>query len=140
MKKTGIWIDTSKAIVVDIENGSEKVTEIQSDVVTRQVDREDLEPTDVEKGSFMGHQHISNENRFEEKKKHQLSDFIEEVMEHLKTSKEAYLFGPAELKNKLAKAIKENTLLRKLKLIGVETADSMTDNQVVAKVKEAFKD
>ena len=61
-------------------------------------------------------------------------------MNHLKSSDEVFIFGPAKVKNKLADAIKENTLLSKVNLIGVETADSMTDNQVVAKVKEAFKD
>ncbi len=134
MKQTGIWIDTSKAIVVDLENGKEKVTELQSNVETKPKDDGEYA------GSFMGSQHISNENTIEEKQKHQLHDYFGEVMNHLKSSDEVFVFGPAEVKNKLANAIKENTLLNKVHLIGVETADSMTDNQVVAKVKEAFKD
>lgn len=134
MKQTGIWIDTSRAIVVDLENGKEKVTEIDSNVETRA-----LEGTG-DSGSFMGDQHLSREQKINERKKHQLNDYLDDVMNHLKISDEVFIFGPAEVKNKLAAAIKENTLLSKVHLIGVETADSMTDNQVVAKVKEAFKD
>jgi len=133
MKQTGIWIDTAKAIVVDLENGKEKVTEIESNVETRALEGAG------DSGSFMGDQHLSREQKINERKKHQLNDYLDDVMNHLKSSDKVFVFGPAEVKNKLADAIKENTLLSKVHLIGVETADSMTDNQVVAKVKEAFK-
>ena len=134
MKKTGIWIDTSRAIVVDLENGKQKVTELHSNVETRALEGAG------DSGSFMGDQHLSREQKINERKKHQLNGYLDDVMNHLKTSDEVFVFGPAEVKNKLAAAIKENTLLSNVHLIGVETADSMTDNQVVAKVKDAFKD
>ncbi len=134
MKQTGIWIDTAKAIVVDLENGKEKLTEIESNVETRALEGAG------DSGSFMGDQHLSREQKINERKKHQLNGYLDDVMNHLKSSDEVFIFGPAKVKNKLADAIKENTLLSKVNLIGVETADSMTDNQVVAKVKEAFKD
>ena len=48
------------------------------------------------------------------------------------------LFGPAEMKTELEKMIlKDNSL--KDKLVAVQTADSMTENQLVAWVKEFYQ-
>jgi hypothetical protein len=46
------------------------------------------------------------------------------------------IFGPGEAKNELLKRM-ENDNLKEL-IVKIETADSMTDNQVVAKVREHF--
>jgi len=49
------------------------------------------------------------------------------------------LFGPANTKNNLAKLIqKDNTLATKLK--GVEPSDKMTENQMVAWVRNFFEE
>jgi hypothetical protein len=34
-KQTGIWIDSTKAIIVSLEDGKEAVTEIQSELENR---------------------------------------------------------------------------------------------------------
>lgn len=70
-------------------------------------------------------------------KKNQIDNFLKQVTEHIKNSDELYVFGPAEIKLKLKDKIESNGKLS-AKLKSVETADSMTLNQVVAKVKEFF--
>jgi len=34
-KQTGIWIDTSRAIIVTLDGGKEKITELESDIENR---------------------------------------------------------------------------------------------------------
>lgn len=48
------------------------------------------------------------------------------------------IFGPGEAKDGLLKRMEKDNL--KERIVKIETADSMTDNQVVAKVQEYFSD
>lgn len=131
-KQTGIWIDGSKAIIVKLSGGKENITEIESDIENR-IHHEN----EGDKGSFMGDRHINNEKKFDERKKHQIDSFLKNVIEHIKNDDEFFVFGPADIKLKLKHSIEnENQLASKLKT--VETADSMTNNQVVAKVKAFY--
>ncbi|MBL7872449.1 MAG: hypothetical protein JNM78_12605 [Cyclobacteriaceae bacterium] len=131
-KQTGIWIDTSRAIIVTLSGGKEHVTEIESDIENRIYHQ-----SEGDKGTFMGSSHISNEKSFDERKKNQIDKFLTQVLEQIINSDELYVFGPAEIKLKLKDKIGSNGKLS-TKLKSVETADSMTLNQVVAKVKEFF--
>ena len=55
----------------------------------------------------------------------------------VKDADELYLFGPAEAKDGLLKAIKANKNFKPA-FKGIETADSMTENQKIAKVRAFF--
>lgn len=131
-KQTGIWIDGSKAIIVKLSDGKENITEIESDIENR-IHHDD----EGDKGSFMGDRHINNEKKFDERKKHQIDSFLKTVIEHIKNDDELYVFGPADIKLKLKHSIENETQIAP-KLKTVEAADSMTNNQVVAKVKAFY--
>lgn len=130
--QTGIWIDTSKAIIVALSNKKEKVFEIISDI-----DNNVHHLNEGDKGSFKGNSHLSNEKKFEEKKKHQTTEFLKNVINQIKKDDEYYVFGPAEMKLKLKKIVKDNLELGP-KLKACETSDSMTVNNIVAKVKTFY--
>lgn len=132
-KQTGIWIDSRKAIVVTLNNGKESVTEIESDLENRI-----YHDKEGDKGSFIGHQHIDSQNTFDERRKHEINNYFKEIIATVNDTDELYIFGPAETKTKLEHKInaEKSTLPSKLKL--VETSDSMTSNQIVAKVKKFF--
>ena len=132
-KQTGIWIDTSKAIIVTLADGKVHMSEIKSEIENR-VHHEN----EGDKGSFMGSRHINNERKFAERKKNQMDDFLKNVIEQIKKDDELFVFGPAAMKLKLKKVIEDDKNKLSAKLKSVETADSMTNNQVVAKVKEFF--
>lgn len=133
-KQTGIWIDSSKAIIVTLLDGKEHIIKIESNI-------ENLMDLGKEgnKGTFMGTHHINNERKFEERKKHQVDSFLKNVIEEIKQDDELYVFGPGEVKLKLKTAI-ENTNHLSSRLKSLETADSMTQNQLVAKVKDFYED
>lgn len=131
-KQTGIWIDRSKAIIVTLSNETETVTEIGANIENRI-----YHENEGDKGSFMGSRHINNEKKFEERTAHQIDAFLKEVLQKIQDADELYVLGPADIKLKLQHKIKNNNLLAS-KLKAVEAADSMTNNQVIAKIKGFF--
>jgi len=132
--QTGIWIDGSKAIIVDLREGKEHVSQIEAEIENR-IHHFD----EGQKGSFMGGAHINHEKTFDERKKHQIDDYLKDVMNKVSQSDEIYIFGPGEIKSVLNKHFQENHLLAS-KVKSVDTADSMTDNQIIAKVVDFYSD
>jgi hypothetical protein len=131
-KQTGVWIDTSKAIIVKLENKQKDIVEIKSEIENR-VHHKNNGNT----GTFSGIRLNDNESKFDNKKKHQTTIFLNNVIEKIKNDDEIYVFGPASIKTKLKQSIeKDKQLAPKLKL--TETAAALTRNQVVAKVKEFY--
>ena len=132
--KTGIWIDGSKAIIVKLNSSTESVVELESNIETA-VHHEN----DIDKAVFMGKKHITQEKKFEERKKRQTTAFLKNVIENSKNSGELFVFGPSNLKTQLRDSILKNKLLAG-KLKAVEKADSMTLEQIKAHVKSFFRD
>lgn len=132
-KQTGIWIDSKKAVIVTLEDGKEAVSEIQSDI-----ENSVYHDKEGDKGSFFGGQHIDSQKTFDERKKHQINNYLKDVISTVNESDELYIFGPAETKTKLQQKIngEKSTIASKLK--SVETADSMTSNQIIAQVKKFY--
>lgn len=132
-RQTGIWIDTSKAIIVTLEGGkNEKISEIDSDV-----ENSVYHDKEGNKGTFSGGHHGNSESKFENRKKEQIDFFIKEVLAYVKGADELFVFGPAETKIRLEQKIQDEKLFAN-KLKAVETADKMTLNEIVAKVKKFY--
>ncbi len=129
INQVGVWIDNKKAIVVTLNNGDETVEIIESGIEKR--NRFEGEGKQYTR---MGNQ-FSNFEKVEEKKFEQaFKAYLKGVIGAIKDADSIIVLGPAEAKVRLHKAIsKSGGLLNKVKL--VETADSMTDNQVVALIK-----
>lgn len=133
--QTGIWIDTSKAVIVSLYDGKESITEIESDVENRIYHYDE-----GNKGTFSGTHHGSSETKFDERKKNQLNDFFKKIISNIKQSDEVYIFGPSETKTKLKQKIYDEKSIDITKLKAVETFDSnVTTNQIVASVKKFYK-
>ena len=132
--KIGIWIDKSKAVIVSLNNGNEEVKEIASNINDKFEDG-----FDGDTGSFKGNQHISNEKKIESKNDSNYKKYLKNVASSLKGADEVYIFGPAKTKNSLRKVLIEDIKNLKFQLKSVETTDSMTLNQIIARVKMFFK-
>lgn len=133
MGKTGIWIDSKKAYIVSLSGSEANLLIVSSDI--EGVNRVDGEGKEY--GRF-GDQYTTLENKQENRKKHEVADYLEEVIEKIKSAEEIVVFGPAEMKKELEKQIKENLTLAK-KLLEVVSTDSMTENQIIAWVKDYYK-
>ena len=131
-QRTGVWLDKEKALVINLSEKDHKLKTIESDISNR--DR--FEGERKEYGRFGG-QFLSMENKKKNRIKKQSLEYLKRIISVIKNSDEIVLFGPAEMKTDLEKLIlKDNNL--KDRLVGVETADSMTENQMVAWVKEFY--
>ena len=130
--KLGIWIDSEKAIILN--NGSnEKSLKIVESAIENKTNHE----KESDKGTFSGSQHMNNESKFEERKKHQLTDFLKAVVSHVEDGDAVYIIGPSETKKHLKSKIEDEKTLSKTTIV-IEAAERMTDNQFVAKVSDHY--
>jgi len=134
-RQTGIWIDSSKAIIVTLDgHKEEKISEIDSEV-----ENSVYHNKEGDKGTFSAeNRQSSSETKFDNRKKEQMDYFLKEVVSYVKGADELYVFGPAETKIKLEQKINDEKSIEAGKLRMVETADNMTLNEIVAKVKKFY--
>ena len=132
MKNIGIWLDKEKALVVTVENGKEKFVTIPSNI----------EHFHVGGGSGTrfkgGPQDVVQDSKYLEKEKHQFKTYFKNIVSEIKDADAIAIFGPAQSNEKFEKELRENYGDLKDKIKGVEKADSMTDNQVTALVRDFF--
>jgi len=131
-KQTGIWIDKEKAFIINLTANKPTIRYIYSDITNK----ERIAGEGKNFGRF-GNQFLSMENKKNNRIKKQIDKYFNKILLEIKDTNEVVLFGPAGMKNELEKMIKGNHHL-KGKLSGVKTADSMTENQMVAWVKDYF--
>ena len=112
--KTGLWIDHSKAQIITITENVELVKVIESEV--------EQQPRDDQQNALTS----------------DLNTFFDKVISYLGNATSILIFGPGEAKGQLKKRMEENKIDDRI--AAVETTDSMTDGQLVAFVKEFFKD
>jgi hypothetical protein len=131
MKKIGIWIDQREAYIIDVSDQKIDSTRIESTI-------ENYHPKGGSKSKMpWGPVETVSEKKYLERNKHQEQEFFKNILGHLKDSEGVFLFGPAEIKNKLFDFLNQQKRFP-IRLLGVKTADSMTANQRVATVKAFY--
>jgi len=128
----GIWIDHEKAFVVSIMGDEESVSFIESGVEKHIR----LSGGSRSKTPF-GPQEVAHERKADERRKHQLRRFYQDVIRVIDDAERILIFGPGEAKIELEKEIKK-TKKPSFKIVGIEPADKMTERQITAKVRKYF--
>jgi len=133
MKKyTGIWVDHKKAFMVLITGEEETCTIIESNVEGH------IRLSGGSRSSTpYGPQDVSSERKIDERRKHQLKRYYEEIIRSIKDAQKILIFGPGEAKNELRKEMEKKKKLSG-KIVGIEPADKMTEKEIRAKVKYFF--
>lgn len=129
---TGLWIDHSKTIIITITEKEEVIKIIGSDV-EKQLRRAG---DSILKGTFEPLQVPSDDSR-QKAFTGNLNTYYDEVITCLGDATSVLIFGPGEAKGELKKRMEENKLGNRI--AGVETVGKMTDGQLVAYVREFFK-
>ena len=132
-RQTGIWIDSSKAIIVSLNGKEESITEIDSTIENKSYPNRE-----GNKGTFSGSHHSASETQLNNRKKEQTNYFMDSIIDYIKRSDELYVFGPANAKTELKKRIQTEKIIAPDKLKGVDTSDKLTINQIVAKVQDFY--
>lgn len=129
MKNVGIWIDKRKAKIVSIEAENESLDTIVSDI----------EDFHISGGSGTrlkgGPQDVVQDSKYLEREKHQLAEFFKEIVICIAGADAIVIFGPAQTGAKLYNELLEKHSQFHHKIISIEKADNMTDNQIMAWVK-----
>ena len=122
--KVGIWIDHKKAVIVSASANRVTVKTMESEVEphTRYSD---------------GPQDGGGEKKYEERYGQHLDRYYDEVISQLGQPEALLIFGPGEAKLQLKERISHSKALSE-EIIRIETADKLTDPQIVAKVKEYY--
>jgi len=130
MKDTGVWIDTRTAYVIP-SDATIEIKQIPSNV----------EEVNAVGGYGSGTPYLSQDavstSKITERKKQQLKSFFKQVMEQLTDTDNLYIMGPGETRKLFGKAVDRESGL-KLKTVGNDPADSITQNQMRAMVREFF--
>ncbi len=129
MKNTGIWLDKNKAIIVTLENDTESMSTVRSEI-------EDFHATSNR--SEGGPLEIAKDKKYLERKKHQYKSYFKDIVAEIKDSDALVIFGPAQTNEKFNKELGENFKTLSLKVKAVTKTDSMTDNQVKAWVRDFY--
>lgn len=132
-KKTGIWLDSFNAYIITLtENGEASMEDIQNDLNLYERER------GYHSGRPWGQQVVSTEVNEENRRNNQMKRFFRLIFDKIKDSSSIYIFGPSEAKIGLEKEIKDHHN-QYMKIIGIGSADVMTKNQMVKRVREVFK-
>jgi hypothetical protein len=122
-RKVGLWIDHKKAVIFSLADEGAEIKRISSEL----------------KKSVQllgGAQKESAEEHGDKRLTGNLNDYYDEVLMYIRDAESILIFGPGEAKGELKKRL-ENMELQG-RIVGIETADKMTDNQIVAKVRQHF--
>ena len=129
--KVGIWLDYRAANIITLKGEDVTYNTIESGI-------DDSKPRGGSRPkNAYGPVDTVSEKHFLERRKHKEKAYYETLMTAVKEVDELFVFGPAEAKDGLLKAIKTNKNFKPA-FKGIETADSMTKNQKIAKVRAFY--
>jgi peptide subunit release factor 1 (eRF1) len=125
-KNVGLWIDHREAVIVMVTDMDEQITRIKSDSAKK---------TRMAGGSRQdGLQQTESVRDY--KFANNLDQFYDDIFAQIRDADLIQIFGPGEAKGELEKCLVSKGF--KEHIVEVETVDNMTENQIVAKVRERF--
>ncbi|MFK5959544.1 MAG: hypothetical protein QM495_11835 [Lutibacter sp.] len=129
----GIWIDTKQAVIIKLSNNKHAIRIIKSDIETRE-----RVPGESKKFGRFGGQYMTFEKNKLNKRNEQTNKFIKSLLKEVQHCESVVLFGPSKMKNIFEKELSKNLQLTN-KLVGVFNSKLLTENQMVAWVKDFYK-
>ncbi|MCF4101113.1 hypothetical protein L1I30_05505 [Gillisia sp. M10.2A] len=133
MKKVGIWIDKRNAHILSLDGeGNEHFETVLHDVESQDVikafrDKDKQGPNEIIK-----------DKKVLETEKHDLKNYLDTVIPHISEAGKIVIYGPAEMPQKLETELKTHYKDVYDKVKDVLKADSMTQNQFKALVKNYY--
>lgn len=132
-KNIGIWIDTNQAIIINLLNDHCGLKRIQSNIDTRE-----RVPGEAKKYGRFGGQYTTYEKNRLNKKNEQTNQYFKALAKEISNCNNVVLFGPSTIKILFEKEIKNNLQIAH-KLLGVYNSEALTENQMIAWVKDFYK-
>jgi len=133
MKNIGLWIDRKKAVLVTQDDQGENIQQIDSGIGRHIRYHGASHP----KSPFSA-QYQQGDDQLDNRFTEHLNKFYEKVIAHLREADTVLIFGPGEAKLELEKRMIHEKV--KAEIVGIETADKLTQRQIVSKVRNHFKE
>ncbi len=132
-KLTGIWLDKKSAHIVVLEGKEERSIIIQSDM-------EDTHPKGGSGSSTpWSPKEVVSESKVMERKKHQSKKYYATIIAQVEDSEKLFIMGPGQARLAFNKEMQRHARLGS-KVVEVRPADSMTENQIRASVRNFFRE
>jgi len=132
-RKVGLWIDHRKAVIVFLAGEEEEIKLVRSNV-EKQIRRSAASRS----GGPFESQAVPSDGRQQRKFTAHLNTYYHEVISCIRDAESMLIFGPGEAKGELKKRLKREKLSGRI--VGLETVDEMTDDQIAVKVRQYFLD
>lgn len=134
-KEIGIWLNTSKAVLVSLDNGkNENIRILESGIESRT-----RFPGERKPFSRLGSLLTNTSSKITNRRKQQMHQYLSKIIHEIDPDTATfYLFGPATAKIELDKELKKHQNFAQKPVI-VESADKMTERQLIAHVKLFFE-
>lgn len=128
-RNVGVWIDHDKALIVQLQGSKEVRMQLASEVERH---------TRQHGGGRPATPFGVSETRADRRRENQIKAWCREVMEAVADADRIYLLGPGEAKRDLLREMEKSRSMAG-KIVGCDSADHMTENQVAAQVREYFR-
>lgn len=135
--RIGVWLDQSKAYLVGYKKGEARFLEIIDSPYNRQF-REDGEMSDHTRFGPAAPYTSNNENRKHNIARNELKEYFRFLEDKLVGYEAILLIGPGTAKERLRKRLAGSHAFEASR-IHTKTSDRLSDNQLLALVREFFK-
>jgi len=120
--RVGLWIDHKKAVIVFVTGKEEEIKLVTSNIEKpHRQSGVSMPADDIRQRELTGHLNI----------------YYVQVISCLREAESILILGPGEAKGELKKRLEKDNLGGRI--VAIETADKMTDPQIVAQVREHFR-
>jgi hypothetical protein len=131
-KNIGMWIDHKRAVIVILTEKGMTMEHIDSEAGGRVHYRGLTRPKTPYSAQYQ-----KGDDQLDRQFIGRLNKFYGTVISRLRDADALLIFGPGEAKSELEKRLAHEKI--RVNITNVETADKMTDRQIVAKVELYFK-
>ncbi len=132
-KQIGLWIDHKRAVILTMSERGEALQKIESGIERHL----SLRGASRQRTPYSA-QYQKGDDQLDKQFNGLLKKYYGEVMTYLRDADAILIFGPGEAKAELQKRLTQRKA--PLHIIGVESADKMTDRQIAAKVRRSFRE
>ncbi|SNS18809.1 hypothetical protein SAMN06295967_10512 [Belliella buryatensis] len=136
-KSVGIWLDQSKAHFIGYHEGEAQFLETLISPHER-IKREEGEVSDTARFSPNPSVLSNNEYRKNNIAQNELNEYYKMLEDKIAKYDDILLFGPGTAKDQFKNRLAENKSFSK-KWVSVQNSDKMTDNQLLAFVRDFYK-
>ena len=129
--RVGLWIDHRKAFVVAVTARGETTS-----LLVSRVDKQRGRPGGIRSTTPFESQLVEADDRQERRLTRLYDTYYDAVIASIRGAEAILILGPGEAKGELKKRLKKDGLDGRI--VGIETADKMTDRQIEARVRGCF--